>query len=184
MGWNTYIVNQTGRDVWCFWSTNPGMAAGWDSIIGFPVPAGLSCSANRAGLYLFGLGAMFGPYPHAQPAGSPGSPLGVPSLAPSAPSGFGFAGAALNGIPVVWANWNSSQGNACSHWGFRLVTNTETYQWEPSGFPPGTMWTYQPPLPQVAQSQNWVRCKPRSRLRGHRGRPLRRAAPVPVRGGQ
>ena len=29
MGWNTYIVNQTGRDVWCFWSTNPAITAGW-----------------------------------------------------------------------------------------------------------------------------------------------------------
>jgi len=158
MGWNTYIVNQTGRDVWCFWSTNPAITAGWDSTYGFQVPAGKSCSSNRGGLCLFGLGAMFEPYPPAQPAGSPGSPLGVPSLAASSvPSGGGgFIGTALNGIPVVWANWNSSQGNACSHWGFRLVTNPETYQWQPPGLEPTTMWTYQPPLPLVAQSQNWI----------------------------
>jgi hypothetical protein len=63
MGWNTYIVNQTGRDVWCFWSTNPAITAGWDSTYGFQVPAGKSCSSNRGGLCLFGLGAMFEPYP-------------------------------------------------------------------------------------------------------------------------
>jgi hypothetical protein len=55
------------------------MAAGWDSTDGFKVPAGLSCSANRGGLCLFGLGAMFERFPPAQPAGSPGSPLGFPA---------------------------------------------------------------------------------------------------------
>ena len=121
-------------------------------------PRGSAARRTEGGSACSVSGRCSNPTPPAQPAGSPGSPLGVPSLAASSvPSGGGgFIGTALNGIPVVWANWNSSQGNACSHWGFRLVTDTEIYQWEPPGLEPTTVWTYQPPLPLVAQSQNWI----------------------------
>ena len=76
MGWNTYIVNQTGRDVWCFWSTNPAITAGWDSTYGFQVPAGKSCSSNRGGLCLFGLGGDVRTLPPRAACWFAGQPVG------------------------------------------------------------------------------------------------------------
>lgn len=172
MGWQTYVVNQTGQDVWCFWATVPGVGdfPGWD-MVNFHVPAGHSCAANRAGLCLFGFGAMFAPYP--PPAGL-NSPLGTPSIPPGQltpgggtggplspvvtnPQDPNILGRNLNGVPLLWANYDSSQGNACSHWGFRLVKSTTEYQHNLSSVGwPTTTWTYPAPLPMVAESQNWI----------------------------
>jgi hypothetical protein len=170
MGWTTYVINETGRDLYCFWATSPGVQdyPGWD-MVNFHVPAGHSCSSNRAGLCLFGFGAMFVPYPpQTNVVGS--GPLGTPSLAPGLQPGGGggaggllpgapdnFLGKALNGVPLLWGNYDSNKGNACSNWGFRIVTNPAGFQTTLTGLNgPKTIWTYPGPTPVIAESQNWI----------------------------
>lgn len=168
MGWNTYVINETGQDVYCFWITQPlNPLNGWD-VVNFHVPAGHSCSANRGGTCLFGFGAMFVPYP--PPPGS-SNPLGTPTGGDTTESQWGgptsFDGTALNGVPLLWSNFDSSMGDACAHWGFRLVFNASGFQttvggaWQANaamqdeGDAP-TTWTYPGPTVAVAESQNWT----------------------------
>jgi hypothetical protein len=173
VGWTTYIVNETGRDLYCFWATGPGVTdfPGWD-MVNFRVPAGHSCSSNRGGMCLFAFGAMFEPYP--VPANVVGSgPLGTPSLAsgqpitgaPSASTGTlptpdvraNYLGSALNGVPLLWGNYSSNAGNACSNWGFRIQQKADGFQHTFSAFSgPTTVWTYPGPTPFVVESQGWT----------------------------
>jgi hypothetical protein len=168
MGWDTYIVNETGRDLYCFWATSTGVTdfPGWD-VVNFLVPAGHNCASNRGGLCLFGLGAMFQPYP--VPTNVVGSgPLGTPTVVggqpvpPSGPLPFptisvDHLGGALKGIPLLWGNYDSSLGNACSSWGFRIQLNPQGYEHTFNAFSgPSTTWTYPGPTPLLVQTQGWT----------------------------
>jgi hypothetical protein len=178
MGWNTYVINQTGQDVYCFWTTNPtgnssGQYPSWD-VLNFHVPAGHSCSANRGGTCLFGFGAMFVPYP---PPSSSSNPLGTPTGGGGTPDGSDPLGNPTGdlpldeqvvafstgsplygiGVPLLWQNFNSSMGDACAHWGFRLVFNASGFQTTVGGGDPWTTtWSYPGPTVAIAESQNWT----------------------------
>jgi hypothetical protein len=58
MGYSTYIVNQSGQDLYVFWNTGePG--SGWTAK--FYVPKGHNCSSNRAGLCISEFGVSTDP---------------------------------------------------------------------------------------------------------------------------